>query len=181
MMQFAGAVIHAPSRQSLACLPLTQRHNGVMTVTPSGPEESVQYWTQTFAQSLEQELGETAHIEMQYSNSFGGQILRVTPRRSDACSVEIAESKNEIILGIGHGGRWELGHDASDVSLAKSLVEAVIEGRVNERFGLFLSRVTVTTKDGKSRSSLFGGGTLWKEPTPGWPHRGQKFLYSPYT
>ena len=86
-------------------------------------------------------------------------------------------------IHAGHfGGRWQLSlTDERDARFAQDIVSAVIDGRVQERFGRNRSMVTVTREDGTSFSDVGYASVLSSIlPDPRWQTEGRLVEYQPY-
>ena len=64
--------------------------------------------------------------------------------------------------------------------LARRIVEAVISGRVEERFGWSRSMVTVTFADGSTESEVGRAGIKGMFPQRGWTSYGNLTRYEAY-
>lgn len=130
------------------------------------------------AANLERELQDVASMERE---DLGRGSWVLTPNDQDAVGVAWIDWGDALHLEMlgGHGGRWELGRDDSDLSFLIDVVEAVVEGRVTETFGVRRSRVTVTMPDGSSESET-GSGPGGSLPRPFWARRGRVKRYPPY-
>jgi hypothetical protein len=103
------------------------------------------------------------------------------PQNPRACSMSWIElGLNELIIGVGRGGRWEQLRDLDAVDFLERIVDAVTEGRVVEVFGPARSRVTVMFKDGTSARSSEASAPIGCLPVPFWPRWGRQVTYSPY-
>jgi len=130
------------------------------------------------AANLERELQDVASLERE---DLGRGSWVLTPNDQDAVGVAWIDWGDALHLEVlgGHGGRWELGRDDSDLSFLIDVVEAVVEGRVTETFGVRRSRVTVTMPDGSSESET-GSGPGGSLPRPFLARRGRVKRYPPY-
>lgn len=130
------------------------------------------------ASDLDRDLHGVAALERE-DHGRGSWVL--VPRNDQAVGVAWIDWGDALHLEVlgGQGGRWELGRDDSDLAFLIDVVEAVIDGRVTERFGRRRSRVTVTMTDGSTDSETgYGPGGLL--PQPFWTRRGPLKRYSPY-
>jgi hypothetical protein len=121
-------------------------------------------------------VGETATIE---PTPTGYNVIPTNP----AALPFFVGVDGWLLLRAGtFGGRWELSlNDDRDAKFAQDILSAVIDGRVQERFGRDRSMVIVTRDDGSSftevgyksrRSSLV--------PDPRWMTEGRLVQYEPY-
>ncbi len=86
-------------------------------------------------------------------------------------------------IRAGHfGGRWQLSlTDERDARFAQDIVGAIIDGRVQERFGRQRSMVTVTREDGSVISDVGYASILSSIlPDPRWRTEGRLVEYEPY-
>jgi hypothetical protein len=131
-----------------------------------------------YARSL---VGGSASVERR---GVGGLLpaLWIEPVNPRARSVWVG-AEQWLVVQLGEqGGRWELGYEDSDMSLAKGLIAAAFAGRVVERVALARSRVTVTLEDGETLSETGYDGCLASlVPLPGWPRWGREIVFEPYT
>jgi hypothetical protein len=66
-----------------------------------------------------------------------------------ACAVSWVQLRDEIVLQVGTGGRWELPRDAATAAFVEDVLEAVLAGRVIEVLGPGRAAVAVTLADGR--------------------------------
>ena len=105
----------------------------------------------------------------------------VDPVKSGALGMWIALDQWLIVEAGQVGGHWELDYDnADDMHLAEEIIGAVILGRVNERFGIGRSLVTVERADGSTTFELGYRGLWAMFPQPWWTRRGRQMHYLPY-
>ncbi|GEA83814.1 hypothetical protein GCM10009774_23530 [Cellulomonas gelida] len=80
---------------------------------------------------------------------------------------------DDIILRVGDGGRrWELSWTRRDAAFLRDVIEAVVDGRVTEIFGLARSEVRVTLRDGTVAETAQADVPLGCLPGP-WRRRSQ--------
>lgn len=89
---------------------------------------------------------------------------------------------DDIILGVGSGGcRWELSWTLQDAAFLRDVVEAVVDGRVTETFGLARSEVRVTLRDGTAARTAQADAPLACLPVPWWRRsHTRRVVYAPY-
>ena len=142
-----------------------------------GDDDAVGLRLAELAANLERELQDVASLERE---DLGRGSWVLTPNDQGAVGVAWIDWGDALHLEVlgGHGGRWELGRDDSDLSFLIDVVEAVVEGRVTETFGDRRSRVTVTMPDGSSESET-GSGPGGSLPRPFLARRGRVKRYPP--
>lgn len=124
--------------------------------------------------------GTAARVEEDSMDS--GRMLRVDiqPGRPDARGIVLVAAHGWLMFSAGHiGGQWELDCEA-DAEFARDLIASIISGRVEERFGLSRSVVTVTLANGSKQSEIGYDGLSSLVPQPGWKRRGRRIQYTPY-
>ena len=129
----------------------------------------------TLADKVRELAGPSAEIDSR-EDSFW-----VHPEKPGALGMWIALDQ-WLVVEAGHaGGHWELDYDKADeMLLAEEIIGAIILGKVEERFGIGRSLVTVERADG---SSIHARGYLglWAIfPQPWWISRGPRVQYLPY-
>jgi hypothetical protein len=108
-------------------------------------------------------------------------FIEITPLLDGATPVRLMADQGLILaLGSGLGGRWELDYTDEAVTFAQTVVEAVIQGRVEERIALGRSEVAVTFEDGSVTRST-GGNLAAFLPLPGWRRRAEVRRSRPYS
>ncbi|MGO4104724.1 hypothetical protein AB4Y63_12280 [Leifsonia sp. YAF41] len=124
--------------------------------------------------------GPAARVDESTTDSW--LMIDIRPKRPDALAISLAVDQ-WLALSAGHnGGTWELGWDnEADMGLARDLIASIIAGRVEERFGAFRSRVTVSLPNGSTESETGWSGCLaLLIPQPGWTRWGRHCQYAPY-
>ena len=123
-------------------------------------------------------VGDSASVEPT------GNGYDLTPKNPDALAMFVGSDEVWLQLGAGEfGGRWELSlSDERDARFAQDIASAVIDGRVQERFGRRRSMVIVTRDDGSTFSEV-GYASLRSSliPDPRWMTEGRLVQYEPYT
>jgi hypothetical protein len=132
--------------------------------------------------SLRQELANHASVTRRAVADGSGSDVDLTPVDAAALRVGWTEFAGfEIVVGAGHGGRWELEWSVEDADLTEQIVRAVIAGRAREWSGFGRSRVEITYADGSiTRSTVYDGCLAGLVPVPGWRRFSRKVIYSSY-
>jgi len=127
------------------------------------------------------QVGELVTIDRQWHIEDRLVSTTLVPRGASAATVSWVElGDSQIVLSVGHDGRWELGRDSQAVGNVERIVHAVIAGQAVEVFGLDRSQVTVTLDDGSEVRSIGRRGLGGIIPTPGWRRWGRRMAYPPY-
>ena len=112
-----------------------------------------------------------------------GNGYDVMPTNPDALAMFVGSDEVWLQFRAGQfGGRWELSlSDERDARFAQDIASAVIDGRVQERFGRRRSMVIVTRDDGSTFSEV-GYASLRSSliPDPRWMTEGRLVQYEPY-
>lgn len=125
-------------------------------------------------------VGESATIERSSFSEGQVAILWVTPLNSSARSLAVIGHQWLQVEAGESGGCWELDYTAENVEFARSIIEAVISGRVVELMSLGRSEVQVTLATGEVVTETgYGTGLGWL-PIPGWRKRAKVVRYEPY-
>ena len=145
------------------------------------------WWNDELGRRLE---ALAARIERDYSavasvsrdNFSNGRIrsVQVSPRSALSVPFGWCDMQDDLqvdVGSLGHGGRWELGRTPADVSFIEDVVQAALDGRVEEIAGPRRSRVEVTLSSGELAVETGYDGCL---PVPGWVRRGRRVQYAPY-
>jgi hypothetical protein len=129
-----------------------------------------------FMERIRHIVGDSATIE---PTSTGYDI---TPTNPDALPFFVGVDGWLQVRAGQFGGRWEVSlNDERDARFAQDIVSAVIDGRVQERFGRDRSMVIVTREDGSSFSEVGYKGRLSSlRPDPRWMTEGRLVQYEPY-
>lgn len=119
--------------------------------------------------------GSSARIELHEDDFW------VHPAKPGALGMWIALDQWLVIEAGQVGGHWELDYeDADEMRLAEEIIAAVILGRIDERFGIGRSLVTVELANGSTTSAL-GYRGLWATfPQPRWTRRAPETKHLPY-
>jgi len=85
-------------------------------------------------------------------------------------------------VSVGHpGGRWELDYTDHDLSFARDVMTAVIDGRLSERTAFARSAVTITLPDGATHTEVGYDSCLGAlVPQPRWRTHGTLIRPAPY-
>ena len=144
--------------------------------TWSVPDDRVRGRLAALADQIEAAFGDLVEVRR------GERLPEVSiePTREGACWVSWIELRDEVVLQVSDGGRWELERTMEDVELLERIVESVAAGRAVEVFGPARSSVTVTLHDGSTETSGVRQGLKGCLPAPGWPRWGRKVQYLPY-
>jgi hypothetical protein len=140
---------------------------------------------ETFAELAayaEQLAGTTAAVILgRTPNNY--PLIDITPHRVGARSVSLAADQ-WVVLEVGDhaGGRWELEYTDEEITFARKALEAVVQGRVEERIAFGRSVVTLTFEDGSKHSETGYSGCLSiLVPLPGWKRWGRLERNLPYS
>ena len=105
----------------------------------------------------------------------------VSPRNERAREISIVAEQFLVITVGTKGGRFELGYDEDDVSMAKRVIQSVIAGRVVETIAPGRSRAVVTFEDGTTTQETgYEGWFSLPLILPFWPKWGRRVTYPPY-
>ena len=130
-----------------------------------------------FVSRIRHIVGDETSVEPS-GNGYG-----VTPKNPEALAFFVGTDDVWLQLRAGQfGGRWELSPtDERDARFAQDIVSAIIDGRVQERFGHRRSMVIVTRDDGSTFSEI-GYASIRSSliPDPRWHTEGRLVQYEPY-
>jgi hypothetical protein len=107
--------------------------------------------------------------------------LSIEPHNPLSRSLDVL-GEQALIVQLGDiGGRWELGYRDADLRLARELISAVVDGRVQERSAWGRESVTVTLEDGSKVTETGYDGCLPSlVPLPGWRRWGRTTVFQRY-
>ncbi len=119
--------------------------------------------------------------ELQYLVSGRIGVYDVTPNNPRATSISIIAEQWLIVTVGGFGGRWELNYTDEHRELARRIIAAAVDGRLEERRAFARSHVTVTFEDGTvKRSTVYDGCGSLLVPQPGWKLWGRRTTFEPF-
>jgi hypothetical protein len=132
----------------------------------------------TFAREL---VGPTAVVEVG-ALANGAPYVEITPHRSGARAVNIIADQ-WIVFSVesSGGGRWELDYDTAGTAFAQNALQAVTDGRIEERVARGRSQLTLTFEDGSTHTETgYHGCLAVLTPQPGWRRWGEVRGAQPY-
>jgi hypothetical protein len=111
--------------------------------------------------SFRDEVASLAQVEERQLTD-GLRSIRFQPANPDGAPAWLAVSQSQVVMGIGKGGRFELGTDESERRLLSELLRAAAAGQVEETTRRFSVLTRVWLSDGTvEKTSVMRLADLW--------------------